>query len=81
MTSTPAGGSFIDIGLDKLAHIPQCVAPKTRLTLALGAAPVLRFAQEVSENVVTAEVGMCIVIVHVFLAFVPCPRIMPAQGS
>lgn len=57
MKSSAQGGSFVDIGLDKLAHLQHCIPPKTRVTLQVGPTMSVRFMQEVSENVIVAEVG------------------------
>ena len=58
MLKTEAGlGSFVDIGLDRMALVAVEVAPNTRVTLKVGEQPTARFVPEYGETMIMAEVG------------------------
>jgi predicted SPOUT superfamily RNA methylase MTH1 len=52
----PGVGSYVDIGLDRMAFVPQAVAVNTRVTLAVGESPQVQFMQDFGENMILGQV-------------------------
>jgi predicted SPOUT superfamily RNA methylase MTH1 len=57
LKTQPGVGCYVDIGLDRMACVPQQVAPHTRVTLAVGDAPTVQFMPDFGENMIVGEVG------------------------
>lgn len=55
----PGVGSYVDIGLDRMAFVPQQFAPNTRVTLAVGDAPQVQFMADFGENMIMGKVSSC----------------------
>jgi predicted SPOUT superfamily RNA methylase MTH1 len=56
LRSQPGGGSYVDIGLDRMAHVPQVVALNTRVTLELGQQPTSQFMPDFGEHMIVGQV-------------------------
>lgn len=56
LRSQPGAGSYVDIGLDRMAHVPQVVAPNTRVTLELGEQPNVQFMPDFGEHMIVGQV-------------------------
>jgi predicted SPOUT superfamily RNA methylase MTH1 len=52
----PGVGSYVDIGLDRMAFVPQAVAVNTRVTLAVGESPQVQFMPDFGENMILGQV-------------------------
>jgi hypothetical protein len=50
------GSSYVDIGLDRMAFVPQELQPNTRVTLQLGEQPTVQFMPEFGENMIVGKV-------------------------
>jgi predicted SPOUT superfamily RNA methylase MTH1 len=57
LRSQPGGGSYVDIGLDRMAYVQQSVAPNTRVTLQLGEQPQVQFMPDFGEHMIIGKVG------------------------
>jgi predicted SPOUT superfamily RNA methylase MTH1 len=56
LRSQPGGGSYVDIGLDRMAHVQQVVPPNTRVTLELGKQPSTQFMPDFGEHMIIGKV-------------------------
>jgi len=56
LRSQPGAGSYVDIGLDRMAFVPQQVAANTRVTLHLGDQPNVTFMPDFGENMIVGKV-------------------------
>lgn len=55
-------GSYVDIGLDRMAFVPQHVAPNTRVTLELGEQPTAQFMPDFGEHMIVGKVRVVCVL-------------------
>eukprot|EP00882_Tetradesmus_deserticola_P011289 GHRQ01011940.1.p2 GENE.GHRQ01011940.1~~GHRQ01011940.1.p2 ORF type:complete len:148 (+),score=40.20 GHRQ01011940.1:444-887(+) len=53
----PGVGSYVDIGLDRMAFVPQAVAANTRVTLAVGESQQVQFMPDFGENMILGQVS------------------------
>jgi predicted SPOUT superfamily RNA methylase MTH1 len=53
----PGVGSYVDIGLDRMAFVPQAVGVNTRVTLAVGELPQVQFMPDFGENMILGQVS------------------------
>ena len=56
LRSQPGAGSYVDIGLDRMAFVPQQVVPNTRVTLELGEQPDVQFMPDFGEHMIVGKV-------------------------
>ncbi|WIA13416.1 hypothetical protein OEZ85_006996 [Tetradesmus obliquus] len=52
----PGVGSYVDIGLDRMAFVPQAVGVNTRVTLAVGESPQVQFMPDFGESMILGQV-------------------------
>jgi predicted SPOUT superfamily RNA methylase MTH1 len=57
LRSQPGQGSYVDIGLDRMAHVQETVEPNTRVTLELGEQPNVQFMPDFGEHMIVGKVG------------------------
>lgn len=58
LKAQPGVGSYVDIGLDRMAFVSQQVPVNTRVTLHVGDSPVVQFMQDFGENMIMGKVGV-----------------------
>lgn len=85
LRSQPGAGSYVDIGLDRMAFVPQQVAANTRVTLHLGDQPNVTFMPDFGEHMIVGKVratdmmgGRLLPVVfcrhlHLFLVYIALP--------
>jgi hypothetical protein len=59
LKSEPGKGSYVDIGLDRMAFVQEVVAPSTRVTLHVGEELTAQFMPDFGENMILGAVGRC----------------------
>jgi predicted SPOUT superfamily RNA methylase MTH1 len=60
LRSEPGKGSYVDIGLDRMAHIKEVLPANTRVTLHVGESPTTEFMPDFGETMIIGKVGvMC----------------------
>lgn len=60
LRTQPGSGSYVDIGLDRMAFVPQEVAPNTRITLQLGEQQSVQFMPDFGEHMILGQVRECV---------------------